>query len=98
MGSGATACQAGSSLRPSTWISPWSRGSGQTTSRDAAEPAGCWPRPAPQQERSYRRRAGARAVDMEPKLGPDWSWQKIQLRSRKLDQYGPLDILVSVDR
>ena len=33
MGNGATACQAGSSLRPSTWISPWSRGSGQTASR-----------------------------------------------------------------
>ena len=62
MGNGATACQAGSSLRPSTRISPWSRGSGQTTSRDAAEPA-AGPRPvSPQRSRS----ATALAVDMGP--------------------------------
>ena len=41
MGSGATACQAGSSLRPSTRISPSSRGSGHAESRDASVADGC---------------------------------------------------------
>ena len=63
MGSGATACQAGSSLWPSTWISPWMRGSGQTTSRDAAAPGDCW---APAGVTPRRRSATAFAVDMGP--------------------------------
>ena len=63
IGKGATACQAGSSLRPSTRISPWSRGSGQTTSRAAVEPTGCW---AAAGDAPRSRSATALAVDMGP--------------------------------